>query len=160
MNSRRSKNEIATTSASISPSNNATHQKWPLSARNVHIVYVWLPHILTPAGRTTEVRDYCAISSAISAVRFRWRMFLSRPLNLQGAGGMFAGKRGCGDKGRWVKYWASLGCWISPCYGHFSLGSRVETYKPFISLIFHFFFGPRQTAASESADTGVRLDLC
>jgi len=36
----------------------------------------------------------------------------------------FAGKRGCGDKGRWVKYWACLGCWISPFYGQFSLGAR------------------------------------
>jgi len=29
-----------------------------------------------------------------------------------------------GDKGRWVKYWACLGCWISPCYSPFSLGAR------------------------------------
>jgi hypothetical protein len=38
------------------------------------------------------------------------------------------------------KYWARLGCWISPCYGLFSLGARFETYEPFISLIFNFFF--------------------
>jgi hypothetical protein len=25
---------------------------------------------------------------------------------------------------------ARLGCWISPCYGPFSLGARFETYKP------------------------------
>jgi len=30
-------------------------------------------------------------------------------------GGKFAGKRGYGDKGIWVKYWVRLGCWISPC---------------------------------------------
>jgi hypothetical protein len=28
-----------------------------------------------------------------------------------------------------------------PCYGPFSLGEYFETYKPFISLIFQFFFG-------------------
>jgi hypothetical protein len=53
-----------------------------------------------------------------------------------------AGKRGYGDKGRFVKYWARLGCWISPFYGPFSLGARFETYKLFIYLIFHFL-GPR-----------------
>jgi hypothetical protein len=37
------------------------------------------------------------------------------------------------------------------------LGARFETYEPFISLIFHFFFGPRQTADTESTDTGARL---
>jgi hypothetical protein len=46
-----------------------------------------------------------------------------------------------GDKGRLVKYWARLGCWISPCYGPFSLGVRFETYELFISLIFKFFSG-------------------
>jgi hypothetical protein len=85
MNSRRSKNEIVTTSASILPSNKATQQKWPLSARNVYAVYVWLPYILTHVGRTKEVRAHCAISSVVSVVRCRWRMFLLRPLNLQGA---------------------------------------------------------------------------
>jgi hypothetical protein len=33
----------------------------------------------------------------------------------------------------------AFGRWISPCYGPFWLGGRFETYKPFISLIFHFF---------------------
>jgi hypothetical protein len=28
-------------------------------------------------------------------------------------------------------------------YGPFWLGARFETYEPFISLIFQFFFGPR-----------------
>jgi hypothetical protein len=51
-----------------------------------------------------------------------------------------AGKHGYGDKGRLVKHWAHLGCWISPCYGRFSLGGRFETYKPFIYLIFIFFW--------------------
>jgi hypothetical protein len=57
-----------------------------------------------------------------------------------------AGKRDYGGKGRLVKYWARLGCWISPCYGPFSLGGRFETYEPFISLIFQLFSGPRWTA--------------
>jgi len=55
-----------------------------------------------------------------------------------------------------------LGCWISPCYGPFSLGARFENYEPFISLIFQIFSGrgnPRltETADTESADTAVRL---
>jgi hypothetical protein len=33
----------------------------------------------------------------------------------------------------------STGCWISPCYGPFSLGACCETYEPFISLILEFF---------------------
>jgi hypothetical protein len=52
-----------------------------------------------------------------------------------------AGKHQYGGKGRSVKYWAHLGCWISPCYGPFSLGGRFEAYKLFISLIFKFFGG-------------------
>jgi hypothetical protein len=32
-----------------------------------------------------------------------------------------------------------LGCCISPCCGPLSLGVRFETYKQFVSLIFHFF---------------------
>jgi hypothetical protein len=38
-----------------------------------------------------------------------------------------------------VKYWVLLGCWISPCYGPFSLGVRFESHEPFIYLIFNFF---------------------
>jgi hypothetical protein len=52
-----------------------------------------------------------------------------------------AGKREYGGKGKRVKYWAHLGCWISPCYGPFSLGARFETCEQFISLIFNFFSG-------------------
>jgi hypothetical protein len=37
-----------------------------------------------------------------------------------------AGKREYGDKGREVKYWARFGCWISPCYGPFSLGGVLK----------------------------------
>ena len=55
--------------------------------------------------------------------------------------GKFAGKRGNGDVGRWVKYWARLSCWISQCYGLLSRGARFETYELFISLIFGFFGG-------------------
>jgi len=40
----------------------------------------------------------------------------------------------------WVKYLARLGCWISPCYGPFLLGTHFETYELLISLIFQFFF--------------------
>jgi hypothetical protein len=53
------------------------------------------------------------------------------------------GKLEYGDKERRVKYWARLGRWISPCYGHFSLGWRFETYAPFYLFNFQFFFGPR-----------------
>jgi hypothetical protein len=63
------------------------------------------------------------------------------------------------EKGKWVKYFAHLGCWISPCYGPFLLGAHFEAYEPFISLIFQFF--PRmqitQTGDAESADMGARL---
>jgi hypothetical protein len=52
-----------------------------------------------------------------------------------------AEKRGYGNKGRSVKHWAHLGCWISPRYGPFSLGVHFETFEPFISLIFTFFSG-------------------
>jgi hypothetical protein len=45
---------------------------------------------------------------------------------------------------RWVKYWMCLGCWISPCYGLFVLGACFETYEPFISLNFQFFFFKQQ----------------
>jgi hypothetical protein len=53
-----------------------------------------------------------------------------------------------------------LGCWISPCYGPFSLGAHFETYEPFISLIFQFLFSGHgelwitETVDIESADTG------
>jgi hypothetical protein len=36
------------------------------------------------------------------------------------------GKREYRGKGRWFKYWACVGCWISPCYGPFSLGAHFE----------------------------------
>jgi hypothetical protein len=55
------------------------------------------------------------------------------------------GKRGYGGKGRLVKYWAHLGCCVSPCYGPFSLGAHFETYELLISLISNFFF---QTAVN------------
>jgi hypothetical protein len=53
-----------------------------------------------------------------------------------------------------------LGCWISPCYGPFSLGARFETYEAFGSLIFQFFSSGRakpritETADTESVDIG------
>jgi hypothetical protein len=55
-----------------------------------------------------------------------------------------------------LKYWAHLGCWISPCYGPISLGVHYETYELFISLIFKFFYGPQitETVDNVSADTG------
>jgi hypothetical protein len=52
-----------------------------------------------------------------------------------------AAKREYGGKGRWVKYQARLGCWISLFYGPFSLCAHFETYEPFISLIFKIFSG-------------------
>jgi hypothetical protein len=50
-----------------------------------------------------------------------------------------AGKREYGGKEREVKYWARLGCWISPYYGPFSLGGRFEIYESFISSILNFW---------------------
>jgi hypothetical protein len=49
------------------------------------------------------------------------------------------GKCEYGGKGRRVKYWARLDCWISLCYSPFLLGTCFETYEPFISLILNFF---------------------
>jgi hypothetical protein len=46
----------------------------------------------------------------------------------------YAGEREYGGKERWVKYWARLGCWISQCYGPFSLGGRYETHEQCIFL--------------------------
>jgi hypothetical protein len=55
-------------------------------------------------------------------------------------GGKFCGEAYM-DKGRWVNYWARLGCCSSQCYGQFSLRMRFETYELFISLISQFFSG-------------------
>jgi hypothetical protein len=63
------------------------------------------------------------------------------------------GKRGYWDKGRCVKYWVRLDCWISPCYGLLSLGMRFETYEPFISLIFQIFWDYGKPQVTETADT-------
>jgi hypothetical protein len=52
-----------------------------------------------------------------------------------------AGKQEYGGKGRWVKYWARSGRWISPRCGLFSLGGRFETYEPFIFNFPIFFTG-------------------
>jgi hypothetical protein len=38
-----------------------------------------------------------------------------------------AGKHEYRDKGIRVKYWAHLGCWISPCYSPFLLDACFET---------------------------------
>jgi hypothetical protein len=60
------------------------------------------------------------------------------------------------------QYWAHVGCWISPCYGPFSLGVHFETYETFISLIFQFFLGCgkmriTETMDTKSVDMGTRL---
>jgi hypothetical protein len=55
-----------------------------------------------------------------------------------------------GGKGRWVKYWACSGCWISPCYSPFSLGGCFETYELFTSLIFQFFGGRGKPRITET----------
>jgi hypothetical protein len=52
-----------------------------------------------------------------------------------------AGKREYGDEGRTANYWGRLSCWISLCYGPFSLRAHFENYEPFISLIFKHFSG-------------------
>jgi hypothetical protein len=46
-----------------------------------------------------------------------------------------------------------LGCWISPHYGLFLLGGHVETYEPFISLIFQCFLGRGEPQITETTDT-------
>jgi hypothetical protein len=46
-----------------------------------------------------------------------------------------------------------LGCWISPCYGLFSLGRHFETYETFIYLIFKFFSGHSELQITEAAYT-------
>jgi hypothetical protein len=56
-------------------------------------------------------------------------------------------------KERGVMYWVRLRCWISPCYGPFSLGTHSETYKPFISLIFQFFSGCSELQITKTMDT-------
>ena len=75
INSTRSKNEVATTCV------NYFHEH--SQGRNMDALCVWLPHVLTPVVPTMEVR---AISSAIPAMRCRWCMVVSCPLNLQGVG--------------------------------------------------------------------------
>jgi hypothetical protein len=60
------------------------------------------------------------------------------------------GKRGYGDKGSWVKYWAHLGGWNS-------LGVRFESYEPFISLIFQIISGRGKPRITETADMLDRL---
>jgi hypothetical protein len=60
-----------------------------------------------------------------------------------------------------------LGCWISPCYGQFSLGVRFESYEMFISLIINFLGGRGELrtpetmgnvlADTESMDAGPHL---
>ena len=63
------------------------------------------------------------------------------------------GKRDYGDKGRWVKYLARLGRWISPCYSPFSLGAPfLKLWTVYFFNFLFFFFGPRPTA-----DTAVHL---
>jgi hypothetical protein len=66
----------------------------------------------------------------------------------------YAGKRKYGNKGRGVKHWARLGCWISPCYSPFSFGARFVTYEPFITLIFNFCSGRGKSRITATADTG------
>jgi hypothetical protein len=50
-----------------------------------------------------------------------------------------------------------MGCWISPCYGPFSLGVRFGTYETFIALIFQFFWGRGKPQITETVDIGARL---
>jgi hypothetical protein len=55
-----------------------------------------------------------------------------------------------------------LGCWISPCYGPFLLGTHFETCGLFISLMFKFFpgFGEpwvAETGNTEPLDMGAHL---
>jgi hypothetical protein len=49
------------------------------------------------------------------------------------------------------------GCWILPRCGPFSFGGRFETYKPFVYLIFQFFFYRGKPRMTEIEDTGAHL---
>jgi hypothetical protein len=62
-------------------------------------------------------------------------------------------------KVRSVKYCVRFSCWISPCYGSFSLGVRFDSYELFISLIFNFVFRLQYTADTESTDMEAHLYL-
>jgi hypothetical protein len=53
----------------------------------------------------------------------------------------FWGKVWVRGKGTWVKYWARLSCWVSSCYGPFSVVPYFETCEPYIPLIFNFCSG-------------------
>jgi hypothetical protein len=50
------------------------------------------------------------------------------------------GKHEYGDKGRSVKYWAHLGCCILPLLWPVLAWGAFWNFKPFMSLIFKFFF--------------------
>jgi len=73
----------------------------------------------------------------------------------------FVGKCRYRDKGRWVKYLAHLGCWISPYYSPFS----ACVWNLWTTYFFNFpnFLGDRvklqitENTDNESADTGVHL---
>jgi hypothetical protein len=65
-----------------------------------------------------------------------------------------------GGQGSWVKYWARVGCWISPYYGPFSLGARFGNLRTVYLFNFPNFFGPRWSTDTASVDTEVRLYFC
>jgi hypothetical protein len=72
------------------------------------------------------------------------------------------GKCEYGGKGRRVRYWVHLGCWISLYYSPFLLGVRFETYELSISFKFKIFSGCGKpwttvTMDTESVDTGAHL---
>ena len=70
---------------------------------------------------------------------------------------MFAGKRGYGNKGRWVKYWARLGCWISPVTARSRLARVLKLMNRYFFNFPIFFSGRGNPRITETADTGVRL---
>ena len=69
------------------------------------------------------------------------RQLIRTARNLEAECWQVSVKRGFGDKGRRVKDWARLGCYISPCYGPFSLGAGFETYETLVCLIFQILGG-------------------
>jgi hypothetical protein len=96
-----------------------------------------VPLLLRSGGIITVNNDFLNTNTAIT------RQLIRTARTLEAEFGKFTVKRGYGDRGRWVNYWARFGCWISPCYVPFSLGAHFSTYEPYISLIFQLFFPNR-----------------
>jgi hypothetical protein len=85
------------------------------------------------AEKTGAIERYCIMDCCYRAQQ---KIIQVCPVS---AGNTFCGEAWARGQGRWVKYRARWGSWISPCYGQLSLGARFETYDPIIFLIMSFF---------------------